>query len=312
MARAYASIILKAPVETVWSLVRDFNGLPKWAPGIARSRIEGGLDADVVGCVRSFHTHDGGHIRERLLTLDDARYTFTYNFEKPAFPVKNYIAKLRLYPVTHTDYTFAEWQATFDEAPGDEGKYERIISTEVFAANWKNLAAIIAKTKPQKPVGAVHWKGGQPNKVWTSRVIKAPVADVWAMMRDFAGMGAWHGDITRMHMLRKARPDKVGSIRNFYFGDGHINEELLHLCDRTRSFSYRITKCDIPWMNYVSGPRLWPVTAGNATFGVWTGDWTASAQDDLILIPRTEQNVYQRAFATLEKNLLGKKREDRR
>ena len=30
MARAYASIILKAPVETVWSLVRDFNALPKW------------------------------------------------------------------------------------------------------------------------------------------------------------------------------------------------------------------------------------------------------------------------------------------
>ena len=56
MARAYASIILKAPVETVWSLIRDFNGLPKWAPAIAQSKIEGGLDADVVGCVRSFHT----------------------------------------------------------------------------------------------------------------------------------------------------------------------------------------------------------------------------------------------------------------
>jgi len=312
MARAYASIVLKAPVETVWSLVRDFNGLPTWAPGIARSTIEGGLDADVVSCVRSFHTHDGGHIRERLLSLDDARYTFTYNFEKPAFPVKNYIATLRLYPVTHTDQTFAEWHATFDEAPGEDGKYERIISTEVFAANWKNLAAIIAKTKPQKPVGAVRWKGGQPNKVWTSRVIKAPVADVWAVMRDFSGMGAWHGEITKMHMLMRARSDKVGGIRDFYFGDGHINEALLHLCDRTRSFSYRITKCDIPWMNYVSGPRLWPVTAGNTTFGVWTGDWTASAQDDLILIPRTEQNVYQRAFATLEKNLLGKKREDRK
>ena len=78
MARAHASIVLKAPVETVWSLVRDFNGLPAWAPAIARSKIEGGLDADVVGCVRSFHTHDGGHIRERLLTLDDARYSFTY------------------------------------------------------------------------------------------------------------------------------------------------------------------------------------------------------------------------------------------
>lgn len=303
MARAYASIVLKAPVETVWSLVRDFNGLPAWAPAIARSKIEGGLDADVVGCVRSFHTHDGSHIRERLLTLDDARYSFTYNFEKPAFPVKNYIATLRLFPVTHTDQTFAEWEATFDETPGDEGKYETHISRQVFAANLKSLAAIIAKTKPQKPAGAVRWKGGQPNKVWTSRVIKAPVADVWSVMRDFAGMGAWHDEITRMHMLKKARPDKVGGIRDFYFGDGHLNEELLHLCDITRSFSYRITMCDIPWMNYVSGPRLWPVTADNSTFGVWTGDWTASPQDDRVLIPRTEQNVYQKAFATVEKNL---------
>ena len=303
MARAYASIVLKSPVETVWSLIRDFNGLPTWAPPVARSKIEGGLDADVVGAGRSFYTRDGQHIRERLLMLDDARHSFTYNFEKPAFPVKNYVATVRLFPVTHGDTTFAEWESSFDEAPGDEGKYEKIISNEVFAANWKNLAAIIAKTKPQKPEGAMRWKGYQPNKVWTSRVIKAPVADVWAMMRDFAGMGAWHDEITKMHMLKKARPGKVSGIRDFYFGEGHLNEELLHLCDVTRSFSYRITKCEIPWMNYVSGPRLWPVTADNSTFGLWTGDWTASPQDDLVLIPRTEQNVYQKAFATVEKNL---------
>lgn len=305
MARAYASIILKAPVETVWSLVRDFNGLPRWAPAIAKSRIEGGLDADVVGCVRSFHTHDGIHIRERLLMLDDARYCFSYNFEKPAFPVRNYIATLRLYPVTHTDQTFAEWEATFDEAPGDEGKYERIVSNDVFAANFRNLAKIIARDKPRKPIGAVRWKGGQPNKVWTSRVIRAPVDAVWQMMRDFAGMGAWHDDITKMHMLDKARPDKVSGVRDFYFGAGHLNEELLHLCDITRSFSYRITRSELPWINYVSGPRLWPVTANNTTFGVWTGDWDASPQDDLVLMPNTEQNVYQKAFATLERRLRG-------
>ena len=29
MARAYASIILNAPVEAVWPLVRDFNALPQ-------------------------------------------------------------------------------------------------------------------------------------------------------------------------------------------------------------------------------------------------------------------------------------------
>jgi len=302
MARAYASIILPAPVETCWSLVRDFNGLPKWAPDIARSKIEDGLDADVVGCVRSFYTHSGTHIRERLLTLDDARYTFTYNFEKPAFPVKNYIATLRLMPVTHTNATFAEWESTFDESPGDAGKYEKIISQDVFAANWKNLARIIRRDKPLVPSGAVRWKGYQPNKVWTSRVIKAPTEKVWAIMRDFAGMGSWHGEISKMRMLRKARSDKVSGIRDFYFGDGHLNEELLHLCDLTRSFSYRITSCEIPWINYVSGPRLWSVTSDNTTFGVWTGDWQASSQDDLTLIPRTEQNVYQRGFAELERN----------
>jgi uncharacterized protein YndB with AHSA1/START domain len=300
MARAYASIILKAPVETVWRLVRNFNGLPDWAAPVLKSKIEDRLDADVVGCVRSFHMRNGAHVRERLMALDDANYCFSYNFETPAFPVKNYLATLRLYPVTATDHTFAEWTATFDEAPEDAGTFERIVSQDVFAENFKNLAVIIAKTKPQRPADAVRWKGGQPNKVWTSRVIKAPVADVWNVMRDFAGMGAWHDEISKMHMLKKQRSDKVSGIRDFYFGDGHLNEELLSLSDLERCFSYRITKSEIPWLNYVSGPRLWPVTSDNTTFGVWTGDWDTSPQVDLVLMPRTEQNVYQKAFAGVE------------
>ena len=308
MARAYASIVLKAPVETVWSLIRDFNGLPRWAPAVASCEIEGGGDSDVVGCMRSLRTKDGIEVRERPLTLDDANHSFTYNFEKPAYPVRNYIATTRLYPVTHTDETFAEWEAIFDEAAGDEGKYERIIARDVFSANWANLAKIIAARKPRKPEGAVRWKGFQPNKVWTSRVKRAPVERVWDVMRDFARKGAWHEDIRKMHMLGGVRSDKVSGIRDFYFGEGHLNEELLHLCDRTRSFSYRITKCEIPWINYVSGPRLWPVTAGNTTFAVWTGDWDASPQDDLVLIPRTEHNVYQEALATVERKLRTRRR----
>jgi Polyketide cyclase / dehydrase and lipid transport len=299
MAHAYSSIILRAPVQTVWGLVRNFNGLPSWAPAIAKSKIEAGLDPDVVGCVRSFYTHDGGHIRERLLALDDSRYTFTYNFEKPAFPVRNYVATLRLYPVTAGDETFAEWSATFDEAAGDEGKYERLISKDVFAANFTNLAKIIIKSR-QSQISAPRWKAGNPNKVWTSRVIRQPVDRVWGVMRDFAGMGAWHSDITKMHMLKRTRPDKVGGTRDFYFGPGHLNEELLHLSDLQRSFSYRITKSELPWINYVSGARLWPVTANNTTFGVWTGDWQASPQDDLTLMPNTEMNVYQRGFKGVE------------
>ena len=177
----------------------------------------------------------------------------------------------------------------------------------MFAAGWKSLSARIKREKPKKPDGAVRWKAWAPNKVWTSRVIRSPVEKVWAKIRDFAGMGAWHDEITKMHMLGGARSDKVSGVRDFYFGEGHVTEELLHLCDVTRSFSYRITKCEIPWLNYVSGPRLWPITADDTTFAVWTGDWVASPSDDLVLIPRTEENVYQKALATLEKKLSAKK-----
>jgi uncharacterized protein YndB with AHSA1/START domain len=141
MARAYASTVIPAPIETVWAVVRDFNGLPGWAPAIAKSEIEEGLPADRVGCIRNFHTQDGTQIRERLLTLDDHHHSLRYNFEKPAFPVRNYIATMRLMPVSDLGHTFCEWEATFDEGPGDEGRYEEIISRDVFGANWASLKA---------------------------------------------------------------------------------------------------------------------------------------------------------------------------
>ena len=56
-----------------------------------------------------------------------------------------------------------------------KGKYVDIISSDVFAADWKALNEKIKREKPQKPEGAERWKAWAPNKVWTSRVIKAPV-----------------------------------------------------------------------------------------------------------------------------------------
>jgi hypothetical protein len=299
MARAYASAIIDAPVEAVWAILRDFDGLPRWHAGVVASEIEDGLDADVVGCVRALRLGNDARLTERLLALDDARRVMVYNFEIPAFPVENYVATLRAMPVTRDDTTFCEWEATFDEAPHDKGKYVDIVSNGVFAAGFAALSETIAAAKPAKPEGAARWKGRPPNKVWTSAVVHGPVDAVWARMRDFAGMAAWHDDITRMHMLAGVRSDKVSGIRDFYFGPDHLHEELLHLDDAERSFSYRITKSELPWLNYVSGARLWPITATNETFAVWTGDWDASPHDDLDLMPNTERNVYQKAFATL-------------
>lgn len=144
MAKAYASAVIDAPIETVWKIVRDFNGLPNWHPAIARSEIEGGSSSSEVGCIRSFYLTDGAHVREQLLALSDADHSLSYSFVKPAFTVKNYVAGIRLLPITDGGRTFAEWTATFDEEPEDAGKYVEIVSTHVFAAGWAALRAKLA------------------------------------------------------------------------------------------------------------------------------------------------------------------------
>ena len=65
MVRVYVSTVLDAPPDAVWARLRDFNGLPQWTPFVAESRIEEGLPADRIGCVRNFRLRDGGVIRER-------------------------------------------------------------------------------------------------------------------------------------------------------------------------------------------------------------------------------------------------------
>lgn len=140
MARAYASAVIDAPIETVWDVVRNFNGLPDWHPAIASSEIEDGRAADSVGAIRSFFLTDGAQVREQLVALDDRDHSLSYIFVLPAFPVENYVATMRLSPVSDSGATFAEWSASFDEAPEDAGKYVDIVSNGVFAAGWAALA----------------------------------------------------------------------------------------------------------------------------------------------------------------------------
>lgn len=304
MAHALATTIIDAPVESVWAVARDFNGLPRWNPGVRDSVIEDGRDADTVGCIRAFHLADGSFVRERLLELDDSRYRMRYNFETPAFPVAHYLATLELIPVTNGDRTFLRWHASFDEDAKDSGIYSALISRDVFAAGLKALAEFIAR-EPAPATGEVRWQGLRPAKVFTSSVIRAPLPVVWDRMRDFAGMKHWHEDIPQMDMIDNVRSDKVSGVRDFIFGDGQLHEQLTFLSDQDHAFRYRILKSPMPWMNYHAGAQLYPLTDRDHTFAVWTADWTASPQDDLALIPNVHDNVFQKAFDTLDSQLAG-------
>ena len=139
MARIYISSVIAAPAARVWGRVRDFNGMPGWHPAIAESRIENGEPADKVGCVRDFRLRNGDRLREKLLGLSDYDMFCTYSILDSPMAVENYVATLRLTPVTDGDRTFAEWSAEFDCAPEREQDLVATVGGGVFQGGFDAL-----------------------------------------------------------------------------------------------------------------------------------------------------------------------------
>jgi uncharacterized protein YndB with AHSA1/START domain len=137
--RVYTSSVIEAAAEAVWALIRDFNGLPKWHPGIADSRIEGNWPGDRVGCIRNFRLKDGGTIREQLLALSDFDLQCTYSILESPMGVENYVATLKLTPVTDGNRTFAEWSAEFDAPAAQERRLAEDIGQGVFQVGFNAL-----------------------------------------------------------------------------------------------------------------------------------------------------------------------------
>jgi hypothetical protein len=145
MVRVYTSSVIDASADTVWARVRDFNGLPGWHPGIADSRIENGEPSDKVGCIRHFHTRDGGMIREQLLALSDYEYSCTYSILDSPMGVDHYVATLKLTPVTDGERTFAEWSAEFECTEGREAELTQRIGQDVFQGGFDALKRHFAR-----------------------------------------------------------------------------------------------------------------------------------------------------------------------
>lgn len=139
MARVYVSSVISAPAARVWARLRDFNGLPNWHPAIAESRIENGETADKVGCIRAFSLRNGDRLREQLLGLSDYDMFCTYAILDSPMPLTNYVATLRLTPITDQDRTFIEWSADFDCAPEREAELVAGIGGNVFQGGFDAL-----------------------------------------------------------------------------------------------------------------------------------------------------------------------------
>jgi len=141
MEQVCVSSIIDAPANTVWQHVRDFNGMPEWHPAIHDSVIEDNRPSDAVGCVRHFHLTDGNELREQLVALSDRTLSQTYTILNSPLPITDYVATIRVVPVTDGDRTLVEWNAEFNAEPDYVDQAVATVRDNVFQAGLDGLKA---------------------------------------------------------------------------------------------------------------------------------------------------------------------------
>ncbi|MGI9481047.1 MAG: SRPBCC family protein [Hyphomicrobiales bacterium] len=149
MVKVEKSTIMDAPIEAVWNVLRDFNGHDQWHPAVADSHIERGRSSDMIGCVRRFHLADGSELREQLLTLSDADMAFSYCLLDTPVPLLNYVAHVRLFPVTDEDRTFWHWQSQFDTPAGREQELQQVVGEQIYETGFSAVREHMGLTPAQ-------------------------------------------------------------------------------------------------------------------------------------------------------------------
>ena len=143
--RVIRSAVIDAPIERVWAVLRDFNSHHQWHPAVASSQMENDLDGDVVGGVRRFSLVDGAEMREQLLHHSDRDYTITYSILDSSLPLLDYVATVRLKPVTDGNQTFWHWHSQFRAPAERASELEEIVGQQVYEAGITGMRTFLAE-----------------------------------------------------------------------------------------------------------------------------------------------------------------------
>ncbi|KAF0976821.1 hypothetical protein FDP41_004116 [Naegleria fowleri] len=143
--KVYKSAVIPAPLESVWSLVRSFNGLPSWSGGVIASEIENNQSDNTIGCIRRL-TIEGSDIpfRETLLAFDERNHSYSYDIVTSSLPITGYYATVSLKPVTDENKTFAEWSTEFYTQPEHLENCVKIVEG-IFSGGLESLKKKFAK-----------------------------------------------------------------------------------------------------------------------------------------------------------------------
>lgn len=142
--------------------------------------------------------------------------------------------------------------------------------------------------------------------VFRSLLIAAPIARVWAAVREFDGVAAWNPGVSAARMESGA-PTAVGSVRSLAAGDGSIfRETLLAHSDLERFYTYDILESPLAVSGYVSTHRFIPVTDSDQTLGIWEGRFDCAPEDAAELEHVVGDGIYIGGMRGLNAHLRGR------
>ena len=137
------SVIINAPIEKVWSVVRPFDGVVHWNPGVIAAHMESGTPT-TVGAIRHLDIVDGTVFRETLLAHSDHDFYYTYDILEGPLPCIDYISTHRFIPITDGNITLGIWSGTFDCEPKHSAELEKIVGVQIYRDGMRGLNAFLA------------------------------------------------------------------------------------------------------------------------------------------------------------------------
>jgi hypothetical protein len=138
MPKVYNSVIVPAPIEQVWSRIRDFHDF-SWAPSLITSCEKVGEgNGYSVGAKRLLN----GVFLDTLIAYSFIEKRMMYSMDEGPPPVSSkeihdYVGNLHLLPVTADNTTFAEWSACWGSINTDAIEYMNLVYRSLLS----NLAA---------------------------------------------------------------------------------------------------------------------------------------------------------------------------
>jgi hypothetical protein len=137
-------------------------------------------------------------------------------------------------------------------------------------------------------------------QVTESTVVGGPVAEVWALLRDFGAIGDWHPALPPAE-IENGPADRVGCVRVFPLAGGH-RETLTGLDDQQRriAFTFADHAAGLPVRSYTSTITVCPVTMSDQNYVQWSSRFDCDEADEDKAIAAIRDGVLVPGLKALE------------